>query len=295
VTTAFDAVGMIGLGNMGMPMAERLLNAGRPVVGFDTAPQALERFVATGGTPATSAADVGARSDCVILMLPNSDIVESVLVGDGVISATKSNALIVDMSSSEPLRTRQLAQRITGAGRRFVDAPVSGGVSGAVAGTLTIMAGGVEDDVTSATEVLRHFGQVTRIGDIGSGHALKALNNLMSATHLWISCEALAVAEAFGIDPAILVDVVNRSTGKSWSTEKKLPAFILSERFDSGFALQLMVKDITIAAKLARELGASHALADTTLTVWSEAANQLPPGADHTEIAKLLRKPGVEP
>ncbi len=224
-------------------------------------------------------------------MLPSSDTVESVLEADGVLAAARPGALIVDMSSSEPLRTRGLAERIAGTRLHFIDAPVSGGVSGATAGTLTIMAGGPADAIARAEPVLSHLGKVTRIGTVGSGHALKALNNLMSAAHLWISCEALAAAEAFGIDPATMVEVVNRSTGRSASTERKLPQFVLTESFDSGFALRLMVKDIAIAAGLATQLGTDHRLADETLRRWASAADQLPANADHTEIARVLRKP----
>jgi len=195
---------------------------------------------------------------------------------------------VVDMSSSEPLRTQALAARLVDAGLRFVDAPVSGGVTGARDGTLAIMAGGAPEDVAAVSELLTHFGRLTRVGPVGAGHALKALNNLLSATHLWATSEAMLVGERFGLDPEIMLETINGSSGRSGSTQNKWPNFILPRGYDSGFGLQLMLKDMRIATDLAHRLGVPISLGDVVVSHWSRAAGELPTTADHTEVARYL-------
>jgi 3-hydroxyisobutyrate dehydrogenase len=195
------------------------------------------------------------------------------------------------MSSSEPLRTRALAERVAERGVTLVDAPVSGGVSGARAATLTIMVGGPDEAVATLTPLLALMGRVRHVGGVGSGHALKALNNLMSAAHLLASSEAILAGERFGLDPAVMLEAVNGSSGRSGSTENKWPNYVLPETFDSGFTAGLMVKDIRIALGLAEATGAPSALAARTVELWTRAVDQLGPAADHTEIVRWLRRP----
>lgn len=286
-----QTVGFVGLGNMGGPMSERLVTAGYPVVGFDLAPAARERLAAAGGSAAETAGDVVSQSDVVILMLPNSDIVESVLTGpDGVLAGARPGTLFVDMSSSEPLRTRALAEVVDAAGSRLIDAPVSGGVKGAVAGTLTIMVGGAEEDLARALGVLEVLGKPALIGGIGAGHALKAINNLMSAAHLWVTSEAMLTGIEFGLDPNVMLEAINTSSGRSGSTQLKWPNFIVGETYDSGFGLSLMLKDMKIATGLAESLGVPHTLSDKAVEHWSAASGDLGPAADHTEVARWLRE-----
>ena len=181
-------------------------------------------------------------------MLPNSDVVEAVLVDAGALDALAPGKVVVDMGSSEPMRTRRLAAEAIGDGVTVVDAPVSGGVRAATAGTLTIMVGGDAATVARVRPILDELGsRVVHVGDAGAGHAVKALNNLMSATHLLATSEAMRTAEAFGLDLAVVLDVVNTSSGRSGSTENKWPNFVLPGTYDSGFALDLMVKDMAIA------------------------------------------------
>jgi 3-hydroxyisobutyrate dehydrogenase len=283
-------VGFVGLGRMGDPMVRRVAAGGVAVRGYDAAAGATEGLAGIV-TAVDSAADAAAGAPVVILMLPDSDVVEKVVDG-GLLDALGDGALLVDMSSSEPLRTRTLARRVAERGVTLVDAPVSGGVSGARAGTLTIMVGGPADAAATLTPLLSLMGRVRHVGDVGAGHALKALNNLMSAAHLLASSEAILAGERFGLDPAVMLDAVNGSSGRSGSTENKWPNYVLPETYDSGFTAGLMVKDIRIALGLAEATGAPSQLAARTVELWGRAVEQLGPGADHTEIVRWLRRAG---
>jgi 3-hydroxyisobutyrate dehydrogenase len=166
---------------------------------------------------------------------------------------------------------------------------VSGGVRGAVEGSLTIMVGGPPDACEAITPLLRCLGsRVVRCGEPGSGHAVKALNNLMSAAHLLASSEAIQIGLAFGLDPRVILDVVNGSSGRSGSTMTKWPDYILTGSYDSGFRLRLMVKDMRIALGLAESAGVSATLSSAALELWARAEHDLPEEADHTEIARWL-------
>jgi 3-hydroxyisobutyrate dehydrogenase len=287
-------VGFVGLGNMGNPMVTRLAGAGHVVRAYDVDQQARDRLAGVANvTIVQAAADVADAADVVILMLPDSAAVEQVLIGDGLLDKTVPPALIADMSSSEPGRTRALAQRAALSGLTLVDAPVSGGVVGARAGSLTIMAGGPAAALAVLEPVFAVLGsKVVHAGTTpGAGHAVKALNNLMSAAHLLVSCEAVLAGQAFGVDPAVLLDIVNDSSGRSGSTQNKWPRYILPGSFDSGFSMRFMVKDMAIALQLADEVGASAPLSRAALQLWAEATDAMPAGADHTEIARWLSKP----
>jgi 3-hydroxyisobutyrate dehydrogenase len=283
-------VGFIGLGRMGDPMVRRLVGGGVAVRGHDPAPgprQALAELITHLDSPAEAAAGVR----IVILMLPDSNVVESVVHG-GLLDALRPGALLVDMSSSEPIRTRELAEQVARGGVTLVDAPVSGGVSGARAGTLTIMVGGPDDAAAALTPMLGLMGRVRHVGPVGAGHALKALNNLMSATHLLASSEAILAGQRFGLDPAVMLEAINGSSGRSGSTENKWPNYVLPETYDAGFTIGLMVKDIRIALGLAESTGAPAELAERAVELWTEAAEKLGPDADHTEIVRWLRDLG---
>ncbi|HEY2223929.1 NAD(P)-dependent oxidoreductase [Actinomycetospora sp.] len=283
-------VGFVGLGNMGTPMAERLAAAGASVRASDVSPAAREAFGAevTTATVVASAAEAARGAEAVLLCLPNSDVVEAVVDG-GLLDALEPGAVLVDMSSSEPLRTRALAERAASAGHTLVDAPVSGGVSGARAGTLAVMVGGPDDTVATLAPVLSAIGHPRHVGPTGAGHALKALNNLMSAAHLLASSEALLAGQAFGLDPEVMLEVVNASSGRSGSTEVKWPRHVLPGSFGSGFGLGLMLKDIRIALDLVASTGTPSRHAASTVALWSEAASALPPDADHTDIVRWLQ------
>jgi 3-hydroxyisobutyrate dehydrogenase len=228
-------------------------------------------------------------------MLPNADIVRAAVVGDspdtGIAARPVDGAIIVDMSSSYPPATVGLGAELAERGIILLDAPVSGGVQKAVSGELAIMLGGNDEAAMDhAGEVLGAMGTVYRTGGLGSGHASKALNNYVSAAGLAAACEAVIVGKAFGLDPERLVDVINASTGRNNSTEKKLQPFILSGDFaKAGFALELMAKDVKAAADLAEELGLSLPGIAEARSLWRDAHEVLGKGADHTEIYRFLK------
>lgn len=284
-------VGFVGLGNMGLPMATRLVEAGHEVLGYDVAESAREALARAGGTAVDDLGGVAA-ADVLVLMLPDSKVVESVLAEPALRAALRPGLAVVDMSSSEPARTRTLAADLDVAGVHLVDAPVSGGVKGAVGGTLTIMIGGAASVVARITPMLEVLGKPVHAGPVGSGHAIKALNNLLSATHLWITSEAMVAGERFGLDPEVMLAIFNGSSGRSGSTENKWPNFILPGGYDSGFGLRLMLKDMRIAVGLAEQVGAPHTLGEDAVELWARAAGDLPERADHTEVAKWLAEKG---
>ena len=282
-------IGLIGLGRMGLPMGARLVDAGYGVQAFDLDADARalaeERGMASAPTPA-GALDL---VDAVILMLPTSAIVSSVLHDRAVLEALAPDVLIVDMGSSEPIATQELAAELREHGLRLIDAPVSGGVAGAIAGTLTIMVGGDEKDVADAHRLLTSLGDPVHVGPVGAGDAAKALNNLLSATHLWATSEAVLAGERFGVDPEVLLSVLNTSSGRSGSTQTKWPRFVLPGTYDSGFSLELMLKDMKIAVDLCERVGQAVRLGTDAVSLWERAAADLPAGADHTEVARWLR------
>ena len=283
------AVGFVGLGQMGAPMTTRLAEAGYQVQGYDVSEDAARSWAERSGvaSPAATLAASAAGAAAIILMLPDSAVVRRVLAA--LLPGIAPGTVIVDMSSSEPLVTRELAAEAGRHGATLVDAPVSGGVAGAVSGRLTIMAGGAPGDVQRVRGLLDVLGaRVVHVGGVGAGHAVKALNNLLSATHLLATSEAMAAAAEFGLDVPTVLGAINTSSGRSGSTENKWPNFIVPRTFDSGFSLRLMLKDVRIALGLAEAAGTPARLSAAATGLWADAAEALPADADHTEIARWL-------
>lgn len=290
-------IGFLGLGKMGLPMARRLLGAGYAVRGYDPVAAARDALAAAGGVACADAEGAAEGAAALITMLPDGRTVQKALLGGAhpLAASLPRGALVLEMSSSSPIETQALAMSLAEHGIGVVDAPVSGGVAKAVAGTLAIMAGGDEALVARARPVLEAMGKsVWYTGVIGSGHAMKALNNYVSAAGLLAACEALRVGETFGLDPAQMVDILNASTGRNNSTEVKLKPFVLSGTFASGFALGLMAKDLRTADGLARHLGVGAPLSATTSAIWTEAEAALGRDADHTEIARHVAALGAK-
>jgi len=285
-------VGFVGLGRMGTPMAGRLAAGGVVVRAFDSSAAALAGLGDTV-TAVGSAAEVAEGASVVILMLPDSGVVESVVDG-GLLAALEPGTLLVDMSSSEPLRTRALAARVADAGATLVDAPVSGGVAGARAATMSIMIGADAATAGRLEPLFALMGRPRRVGDVGAGHALKALNNLMSAAHLLASSEALLAGTRFGLDPEVMLEVVNGSSGRSNSTETKWPQHVVTGTFGSGFTAGLMAKDVRIALGLLDATGVEGGVAREVSERWEAAVALLGPDADHTEIVRYLERTGPE-
>ena len=282
------AIGFIGIGKMGAPMAARLRAAHYDLAVFDTSADALGDFLAVHqAMPAETPRELAEVSDIVITMLPTSAIVAEVLHGpEGVLAGLGPGALVIEMSSGVPSATQALAEDVRRAGGVLVDAPVSGGVARAITGELAIMVGGPTAAVERARPILTVMGtSILPTGPVGTAHAMKALNNLVSATGLLISVEALLIGKRFGLDPEMMVDVLNASTGMNNSTQKKLKPFVLSRRFDSGFGLELMVKDLAIALGIAQDGAVSAPLSSLSRELWA-AALAMDVGPDHTAIAR---------
>jgi 3-hydroxyisobutyrate dehydrogenase len=273
---------------MGWPQAANLVRAGYPVVAFDVDSARAERFAAElGANRARSLAELGAAVDVVVTMLPTGQIVRSVMLemeDGGLARSLRPGALLIDMSSSDPIGTRELGAALAKRGVALVDAPVSGGTRGAIDGTLTIMIGG--DDraaIERAKPILETMGKrLFETGPLGSGHAMKALNNYVAATGFAAACEALIVGERFGLDPAVMVDIMNVSTGRNFSTENTIKGQVLPRTFASGFALGLMAKDVKIAADLAQGLGLEAPIVQLSSARFDEAARHVGGEKDHT-------------
>jgi 3-hydroxyisobutyrate dehydrogenase len=279
-------VGFIGLGMMGRPMAGHLVHAGFTLRVADTSPPMLEAFCKEhpAAIRCASAAEATEGAGILLTMLPNGAIVRDVAMAAGL----KSGQLLLDMSSSAPMGTRTLGEALAQKGIAMVDAPVSGGVAKAKTAKLAIMAGGPAEHLERARPVLEKLGAtIISTGPLGSGHAMKALNNYVSAAGLAAAAEALLIARAFGLDPAVMTDVLNASTGRNNATENKLKQHILSGTFASGFAMVLMAKDLATAGELARALKVPVPLAEECIQLWSDASKKLP-GADHTAIFRYL-------
>ncbi|WP_433710521.1 NAD(P)-dependent oxidoreductase [Nocardia sp. CA-084685] len=279
-------IAFLGLGTMGARMSRRLVAAGFDVVGFDPSHTARESLAAVGGRVATSATAAAAGATHLILMLPTSAVVESVLGDEQVLTALGPDAIVIDMSSSEPESTQRLAAALAERRITLVDAPVSGGVRGAKDGTLTIMVGGPKDTIAHIDSVLAPLGSLRHIGASGAGHAVKAINNLLAAVNLLAAAEGVAAGRRFGLDPAVIIETINSASGRSAATELKFPQAILPKTYDSGFALGLMLKDMRIATELAASLGISAALGERAVELWTRAAADLGPSADQTDIAR---------
>jgi 3-hydroxyisobutyrate dehydrogenase len=281
------AVAVVGLGNMGRPMAASLMRAGYDVIGYDLLPPARERFAQAGGRAAADMAGAVARAAVVITLLPDGKAVRAAVTA--MRPHLSPGAIVIDMSSSAPLGTRALGAELHAAGFGFIDAPVSGGVKRAADATLAAMVGGDAVVIDRVEPVLAAMGKaVFRTGPLGSGHAMKALNNYVSAAGLAAAVEALAVGKKFGLDPSVMTDVLNASSGRNNTTENKLKQFIIPETFASGFSMALMAKDIRTADELGAAIGVATPLAEICTELWEEEAARHGPGADHTEYGRYL-------
>jgi len=279
-------VAFIGLGRMGRPMAARLATAGYAMRLHDKSPRAR----IPGAVVCASPAEAATGAQVLITMLPDGRAVRSALLGrKGAASSLAAGAVVIDMSSSDPVATRGLGAELAGRGLRMIDAPVSGRVEGARDGTLTIMTGGSAATLRRVRPMLEVLGQrIFHAGPLGAGHAVKALNNYIAAAGTIAAFEALIVGRAFGLDPALMTDIFNASAGRNSTTMNKVKQHVLSGAFGSGFALSLMAKDVRVADCLARSVGTGAPLTRRTRQLWGAAEAALRAGADHTEIYRYL-------
>lgn len=275
---------------MGAPMSQNLLKAGYPLVVYDIREKAMDRLAEAGAQRALSPRDVARQSSVVITMLPASPEVEAVVLGPkGVIEGATPGHILIDMSSSYPVSTRMICQQLAAKGLRMLDAPVSGGTKGAREATLTIMVGGEEKDYQECRPLFEALGQnIYYVGKIGAGHTVKALNNLCSACSMVITAEALVVATKLGLAPEKVIEVINSSTGRSWSSQFKFPTYVLNGAFNSGFTIGLMNKDLEIAARLGRELHVPLFVGSMVQQLYNYGVGQGSGDDCHTAIIKFI-------
>ena len=276
-----NSVGFVGLGAMGSVMAPLPLNAGFRVIGFDPA-TTLDR---NSSISLASGLEDLVNCDAVILMLPDGITVTKVAT---CLADSGFKGLFIDMSSSHPNGTIALAERLSKKSIRLIDAPVSGGRKKAALGTLMVMAGGEQADLDDIRTLLGCFGTVAHVGPLGAGHAMKALNNYVSAAGLLASMQALATAQSYGINPKTFTEVINGSTGRNNTTEVKLLPFIISRNYDSGFSLHLMAKDVCIASELIKNAGFDAPTTSALNDYLKTAVDTLNADADHTNLYEMV-------
>ncbi|KOF15037.1 oxidoreductase [Ensifer adhaerens] len=255
-------IAFIGLGSMGTPMARNLISAGFSLAGFDTNPRALSVFAGNGGKPASTAAAAAAGADIALLMVVNALQAEQVLFDDGVLDALAPGGIVVLMATCPPGAVQAIATRVKKTGRSFVDAPVSGGVAGAEAATLSIMVGASNADFERSSPVLRALGdKLFHVGtEAGQGAAVKVVNQLLCGVHIAVAAEGLALASRVGIDPKVILEILGGSSASSWMLKDRGPRMLQDDPVVTS-AIDIFVKDLGLVLEAGREAKAALPLA----------------------------------
>jgi 3-hydroxyisobutyrate dehydrogenase-like beta-hydroxyacid dehydrogenase len=285
-------IGFVGLGAMGQHMAARLLDAGHELAVFDTRPEAVEPHAARGARACDSAAAVADVAGTVLVSLPTPDVVRTVATGDRGLLGGEAMRTYVDLSTTGPVVAAEVAARLGEGGVACLDAPVSGGVAGAQAGTLTVMAAGDARLFQTTRPLLEALGgNVVHVGEEpGQGQLAKVLNNLLSATAIAITSEALALGVRGGLSARTLVDVFNSSSGRNTATADKFPRHVLPRTFGAGFRMELMNKDVQLCLAEAQRRGVPMVLGGSVGQLWSLAEATANDGADCTEIVQMVER-----
>ena len=272
-------------------MAMRLLDAGVKLVVFDTQEAALAPLLAKGATRAASPAEVASQAECVLASLPTPPIVrEAVLGASGVIQGTRVKCF-VDLSTSGPAMAAALHAALAARGVSSLDAPVSGGVSGARSGKLSLMISGSRASFDDVEPVLKHFGKLFYLGEKpGLGQTMKLANNLMSAAAIAITAEAMTMGVKAGLDPTVMLEVLNSSSGRNTATEDKFPRCVVTRKFDFGFATGLSFKDVRLCVEEAEALGVPMVVGSAVRQMLSITQNQFGANSDCTEIARTVEQ-----
>ena len=293
-----SSVAFLGLGAIGRPMAARVADGGLPLAVWNrTGARARDFAAVTGARLATTPADAARDADVVITCLPTSPDVAALLDGaEGLLAGMRRGAVLVDCTSGDPATSQRIARLLAERSIDFVDAPVSGGVAGAEKGTLTIMVGGDAAVLDRVRPVLQTFGQkIVHCGAVGTGDALKAVNNALLAVHIWSAAEGLALLVKAGVAPATALDVINASSGRSNASMNLFPERVLTRAFPRTFRLALLDKDVGIAAAVALQEKIPAPLLQLTASLFRVAHNALGEAADHVEAVKLIEQwAGVE-
>jgi len=284
-------IGFIGLGNMGWGMAAKTRAMASEFVVFDASEERTSEFAKLHSAQPAQPFSLLGECELIITMLPTGQIVREVLLGTdqaGLADMLEPGSIVVDMSSSEPMGTRELGSILKQRGITLLDAPVSGGMQKANDGTLTIMLGADDEStIESVEQVMLAMGsRVFRTGSLGTGHAMKALNNYVSAASFAATAEAILIGRRFGLDGERMMDIMNMSTGKSFSSEVVMKDHVIKEKFATGFKIGLLAKDVRITAKLAEQMNISTPVLDLITDRWELARDAL--GADHDNSEAIL-------
>jgi 3-hydroxyisobutyrate dehydrogenase-like beta-hydroxyacid dehydrogenase len=293
---ADQTLGFIGVGRMGSHMSRRLVEAGHKVVVYDADPRALQQATAVGASAAHSPADVATQAEIVLVSLPTPDIVKAVaLSSNGVVTGKKIKTFI-DLSTTGPLVASEVAKGLSEKGIIAVDAPVSGGPSGAEKGTLAVMVSGPNSLANALTPILSIIGKVFWVGERpGLGQTMKLCNNLLSATAITITSEALVMGTKAGLDPAIMIDVINAGSGRNTATADKFPRCVLPRKFDFGFATELLYKDVRLCLEEGERLGVPMIVGNAVRQLVGIAKALEGAGSDITKIVRPVEQwAGVE-
>jgi 3-hydroxyisobutyrate dehydrogenase len=290
-------IGFIGTGTMGQPMLANLVKKGFDVLAFDVVPPALDAAVGLGAARAGSAGEAAASCDLAVTMLPSSANVEAVYLGaGGIVENAARGRLCVDMSTIDPGTSQRVAGRLKERGIRFLDAPVSGGVGGATAGTLAIMVGGDTGDLEEARPVLAAMGSnIIHVGAVGAGEVAKLCNNLVSGSALIAVAEAFRIGEAFGVDLQVLTNVIAKSSGGTWVMEHMHPVpgivegAASSRQYAPGFMTDLMAKDLALAVNAAREKRVPVVVAPAAQQLYRLASSHGLGREDFSSVYKFLK------
>jgi 3-hydroxyisobutyrate dehydrogenase-like beta-hydroxyacid dehydrogenase len=289
-------IGFIGLGVMGSPMAGHLATAGHLLTVHDVDPAKAEKIASAFDTMQVAATprDVAERSEIVVTMLPSGEYVRSVALGDnGLVEGFDGGELLIDTSSCEPWLTVETAKGLAAKGIEMVDAATSGAEMGAKSASLVFMLGGSNEAIARAKPVLEILGKhMFHLGPIGAGHAMKSINNTITAMTLAATAEGLVLGKMLGLDPSVMTDVLNVSTGGSWITQTHIKQRIINRAFDDPFKLELMVKDIGIAMELAKREHAKVPMWSLGHDIWQAADREAGRGASVSELVRHVEREG---
>jgi 3-hydroxyisobutyrate dehydrogenase-like beta-hydroxyacid dehydrogenase len=287
-----DTVGFIGLGNIGRPMAANTLRVFKALTVFDLDAAKVKTLVDAGATAAASVSDLAARCNVILLSLPTSAQVETVLLGDkGIAASAASGTLVIDLTSGSPPKSQEIAKQLAARNIHYIDAGVSGGVAGAEAATLGIMIGGSDEDVARARPYLDAIGKtIVHMGPVGAGHMTKSLNNLLLAANMVVASEALSLAAKAGLAPEKVVAAINGSSGRSYITEYRFPEFVLKGDFSSrgGMAMSLLVKDVAIACDTAKTEGVTMFVGNLVHQMLMRISDELGSTAPNQSVARAI-------
>ena len=284
-------IGFIGLGNMGQPMARRLIAAGHKLIVFDTRNDAVAPLVALGAQVASSPADVADRVETVMASLPSLQISEKVALGEGGVIQGKRIKRFIDLSTTGATVAARIAEVLAKKNIVQIDCPVSGGVGGATKGTLAVMVSGPKAEIDLVKDVLAVFGKVFVIGEKpGMAQTMKLANNFLSATAMAATSEAVAMGVKAGLDPAVMIDVINAGSGRTTASDGKFPQAILPRTFNYGFATALMLKDVRLCVEQAKSLDVPNSVMSAVLDQWETTNKEFGGDSDFTAIVKMVEQ-----